>query len=93
MFDRKTLKDLGELGSAEVQIADDLFIGPVAEAEREGAMMHLNHSCNPNVGVRGEITFIAMRDIEAGEELTFDYAMTDNEDYEMHCNCGTQNCR
>lgn len=39
----------------------------------------LNHLCNPNVGVRGEITFVAMRDIKAGEELTTDYAMIDDD--------------
>lgn len=57
-------------------------------------MMFLNHSCSPNVGVRGEITFVAMRDIKVGEELTIDYAMIENEDYpEMKCNCGARNCR
>ena len=93
VFDSKTLKDLETLGPAEVQIDDELHIGPISEAEREGSMMHLNHSCDPNVGVRGEISFVAMRNIEAGEELTFDYAMTDNSNYEMECNCGAQSCR
>ncbi len=27
------------------------------------------------------------------EELTFDYAMTDDELYEMPCQCGTTSCR
>lgn len=81
-------------GPAEVQIDDGLFIGPVSAAEREGGMMHLNHSCNPNVGVRGQIVFVAMRDIAAGEELTFDYAMTDDEyGLTMDCNCGATDCR
>ena len=30
---------------------------------------------------------MALRDIAADEELTFDYAMTDDEPYEMECNC------
>ena len=42
--------------------------------------MHLNHSCEPNLGLQGQIAFVAMRDIAADEELTFDYAMTDDED-------------
>ena len=51
-------------------------------------MMHLNHSCAPNVGLEGQIAFVAMRDVAAGEELTFDYAMTDDEEsLEMVCNC------
>jgi len=56
-------------------------------------MMFLNHSCSPNVGVRGEITFVAMRDIKAGEELTIDYAMIDDDNYRMKCSCGARNCR
>ncbi len=37
--------------------------------------------------------FVAMRDIPAGEELTHDWAMTDNDDYSVECNCGARNCR
>ena len=86
--------DLGdELEDSEIQIADDLFIGPTAQQEREGGMMHLNHSCDPNLGLQGQIVFVAMRDIEEDEELTFDYAMTDDEDYSMNCGCGTPLCR
>jgi len=81
------------LGPAEIQIADDLFIGPVTEAEREGGMMHLNHACDPNLGIRGQIVFVALRDIEIDEELTFDYAMSDDEAWEMACECGSPQCR
>ncbi len=82
------------LGPSEIQIDDALFIGPATEAEREGGMMHLNHSCAPNVGVQGQIAFVAMRDVAAGSELTFDYAMTDDEPgMEMACNCGASDCR
>jgi hypothetical protein len=65
----------------------------VTEEERELSMLYLNHSCDPNLGVRGEITFAAMRDICAGEELTHDWAMTDDDDYSMECNCGAPDCR
>ena len=33
------------------------------------------------------------REIEAGEELTHDWAMTDDDDYQMQCNCGAAGCR
>jgi uncharacterized protein len=82
-----------ELGPSEIQITEDLFIGPTSLAEREGGMMHLNHSCEPNLGLRGQIVFVAMRDIAAGEELTSDYVMTDDEPYEMKCRCGSKTCR
>ena len=82
-----------ELEDTEIQIGDDLFIGPVTQREREGGMMHINHSCDPNLGLRGQIMFVASRDVEEDEELTFDYAMTDDEIYEMECHCGSSRCR
>lgn len=81
------------LGPAEIQITEELYIGPTTKEEREGGMMHLNHSCEPNLGLQGQIVFVALRDIDVDEELTFDYAMTDDEPYEMSCNCGSGNCR
>ncbi len=83
----------GQLGPAEIQVTEELFIGPATLREREGGMMHLNHSCEPNLGLQGQIVFVALRDIAKDEELTFDYAMTDDEPYEMVCKCGAPNCR
>ena len=94
VFDRRRLAELQpELGPAEIQIAADLFIGPVRAAEREGSMIFSNHSCEPNLGVQGQIVFVAMRDVAAGEELTHDWAMTDDDSYEMACSCGAPTCR
>ena len=53
-----------------------------------------NHSCQPNVGLSGQIGLIAMRDIDVGEEVCLDYAMCDGTDYdEFVCSCGAPNCR
>lgn len=82
-----------QLGPAEIPIADGFFIGPMTEDEREGGMLFSNHSCDPNIGVQGQIVFVAMRDIQPGEELTHDWATTDDEAYEMACRCGAANCR
>ena len=79
--------------AAEIQIADDLFIGPLDETERMGSMIFSNHSCEPNIGVQGQVVFVAMRDIEAGEELTHDWATTDDDVYEMECRCNAASCR
>lgn len=81
------------LGPSEIQITEDLFIGPTTRREREGGMMHLNHSCERNLGLQGQVVFVALRDIGVGEELTGDYAMTDDEPYEMTCRCGRSSCR
>jgi SET domain-containing protein len=53
-----------------------------------------NHSCDPNLGFTGQIGLIALRDINVGEELRFDYAMCDGTPYdEFICHCGSENCR
>ncbi|GGR03880.1 hypothetical protein GCM10008957_16040 [Deinococcus ruber] len=66
----------------------------------------INHSCVPNLGVRttaqGLPDFYALRDIEAGEELNFDYAMTELThvpranlalEFSLKCHCGEADCR
>ena len=94
IFNRQRLDSMPAwFRAAEIQVAEDLFIGPLAESEREGCMIFSNHSCEPNIGVRGQIVFVAMRDIEAGEELTHDWATTDDDNYELECNCGADSCR
>jgi len=95
IVDGKTLREkiTPLLGPVEIQVDDNLFIAPVTEEERELSMLYSNHSCDPNLGVRGDITFVAMRDVSAGEELTHDWAMTDDDDYFVECNCGAANCR
>ena len=89
IVDRETLREkiAPLLGSVEIQIDDDLFITPVTDEERELSMLYSNHSCDANLGMRGEITFVAMRDIRAGEELTHDWATTDDDDYSVECKC------
>lgn len=74
-------------------IDDIYFLGATNAEEEDCIKLYINHSCNPNCGIRGEITFVAMRDIAIGEELTIDYAILDNEDYEFQCTCGEKECR
>jgi len=83
-----------QISPAEIQIEDDLYIAPRTPQEIEANILALNHSCRPNVGVRGQITFVAMADVPAGAELTIDYAMIDGDRSErMACTCGTRDCR
>jgi hypothetical protein len=94
IIDSQTLEAMPDwYRAAEVPIAGDLFIGPLHEHERGGAMIWSNHSCEPNIGVQGQIVFVAIRDIEVGEELTHDWATTDDADYRMTCRCGAASCR
>jgi SET domain-containing protein len=55
----------------------------------------INHSCDPNCGIRSLFTIVAMRQIEKGEQITWDYEMTEKNDYgwRMKCKCGSPLCR
>ena len=52
-----------------------------------------NHSCDPNYGIKNLFEIVAMRDINPGEEITWDYDMTENSDWTMECRCGAEHCR
>ena len=94
IVDSATLTALPEpLRGSDFQIADDLFLAALDEEEVEPVMLFLNHSCEPNVGIAGNIVLVAMRDISAGEELTTDYALFDDFGGPMQCRCGTASCR
>jgi hypothetical protein len=73
-----------------VQIEEDLYLAPAVEGPAEW----VNHSCHPNAGVLGQVSLVAMRDIEVGEEVCYDYAMSDGSPYdEFTCHCGAPQCR
>lgn len=74
-------------------IDDKYVLGTRSEDAYDKVKLFINHSCNPNCGLQGINTGIATRDIVAGEEITFDYAMLDNEPYSFNCSCGSANCR
>lgn len=61
--------------------------------ESSGNARYINHSCDPNCGVSGLNTIVAMRDIKKDEELTWDYDMTEDSDWRMECQCGSPICR
>ena len=55
----------------------------------------INHSCDPNceaVNSRGHIWIIALRDIEKGEELSYDYGYDMDNFIDHKCLCGTDKC-
>jgi GNAT superfamily N-acetyltransferase len=94
LVDTDTLLGLPELlQQSDVQVTDELHIASLNEDEYDAGMLYLNHSCEPNVGFGGNIVLVAMRDINAGEELTTDYALFDDYDGTMTCHCGRPSCR
>jgi SET domain-containing protein len=87
-----------ELQEYPMQIEERFVIGSRSALNPEDTDF-FNHSCEPNCGFRGQIFLVAMRDIIAGEEITFDYAMVVSESlgsdivFEMECTCGSASCR
>jgi hypothetical protein len=80
-----------DVRSRSIQIERDSFLtGP---PQREPGDT-INHSCEPNCGMRNATQIVTMRDVLEGEELTYDYAMSDTAEYdEFLCGCGTESCR
>lgn len=72
-----------------VQIGDEKHITLVPEF-----LQYINHSCAPNVFFdTSRLQLIALRDIHAGEELSFFYPSTEWEmTQSFHCYCGHSAC-
>lgn len=75
-----------------VQVGENAFMGSSG-----GLDDLINHSCRPNCALLVDPPrLVALRDIEAGEEVTFDYSVTSletPEDWQMECHCGSFGCR
>lgn len=77
--------------SRSIQISDELYLVP-GETSEPGDQV--NHSCNPNCGLLGATVVVALKDIQIGEEISYDYAMSDSDPYdEFVCECKSSNCR
>jgi SET domain-containing protein len=74
-----------------LQVEDDHYLVSLTDCEPPD---YVNHSCAPNAGLSGQIALVAMRDIRPGEDITYDYAMSDGSAYdEFDCCCGAAECR
>lgn len=86
-FDQAVLKAPPYEGDA-LQIGKDIYVN------LEPPSRFVNHSCEPNAGIKNDIDLVALRDIKAGEEIYFDYSTTMDEDYwNLQCGCSSVNCR
>ncbi|OAY62637.1 Histone-lysine N-methyltransferase ATX2 [Ananas comosus] len=74
----------------------------IIDATRKGGIARfVNHSCQPNcvakvISIRNEkkVVFFAERDINPGEEITYDYHFNhEDEGHKIPCFCNSKNCR
>lgn len=68
-----------------LQIAQDVYL------DLAPPYIYINHSCEPNAGIRGKATLFALHALKKGEEITFDYSTTIDESF--ICMCGSKKCR
>jgi len=74
-----------------VQVEERLYLA--SHGPDEGPDF-INHSCEPNAGLDGQIAIVALHRIQPGDEVTIDYAMCDGSPYdEFDCGCGSAICR
>ena len=83
-----------------MELSEYFSIGPLDPDDMKYLPSHIvNHSCDPNVGFKGQVFMVAMKKAKIGEELTFDYAMGMHEHkdrknkYTIECLCGKKKCR
>jgi hypothetical protein len=81
-------------------LTDDMLalqVGPDLWLASDGTLTDdfANHSCDPNAGfLDGEPVLYALRDIEAGEEITWDYSTSISETgWSLDCRCQSARCR
>jgi len=88
----KQLAGLSDVFRAHTaQVEEGLYLTSNAADEPPD---YINHSCEPNAGMSGQIVIVAMRDIAVDEEITIDYAMCDGSAFdEFPCACGSRFCR
>ena len=80
--------ELGDKESYCLQVGIDDYIIP------EAPFIYSNDSCNPNAGFNHKLELVALRRIETGEEICWDYSTSMLErHWTMHCHCGSPYCR
>jgi len=71
-----------------LQIGDDKYIDTCPPG------VFVNHSCDPNAGIREDNHLVAIRGIRKGEEIRYDYSTTmDEQSFTMRCLCRANECR
>jgi len=80
-------------GKLVMQLDENLFS---IEERGDDPTYFTNHSCDPNIWMKDEVTLTTMRDINLGEELTADYVMWEADENfvsSWECICASPSCR
>lgn len=91
-------ESIRRIKSGEEEQTDSLQVGLELDMDLDELSRTFNHSCCPNSGLRKTSELIALRDINVGEEITYDYSATIGPNipsslWGMRCKCGSEKCR
>jgi len=88
LIDFAETKRRGPRECMAIQIGYDTYIDTQAPG------VFVNHSCDPNSGIRANHDLVALREIRKGQEIRFDYSTTmEEQSFTMQCLCGAPECR
>lgn len=86
-------KMFAEIGDLAFNVGPGQWLAPLDIKNPSGDWL-MNHSCEPNAVQTTDDNTVAWRDVAAGEEITYDYAMTEEDpSWKMGCHCGEPTCR
>jgi len=76
---------------------ENLWLGPRDKDDpSKEATYYQNHSCDPSTWWSSPYILTARRDLEIGDEITYDYGTSECDEEELgmeHCLCGSALCR
>ena len=83
----------GSFAANCIRFGPNTYLDPSSDAGR-----YLNHSCEPNAGIRkwnNQLFLVAAERIQQGTQIVIDYSTTigDDDIWTMRCNCGRKSCR
>jgi len=90
----ETIKGQKELNKKNKDVRDHMIqCGKMEWRHSRAQARYFAHSCAPNAGIQNRFDIVAMRDILPGEEITWDYRMTEDSPWDIAaCRCGAEEC-
>lgn len=98
-----TVKQLIRAYKVKLRDTDPLQVDDAKYIDLDKPYIYINHSCNPNAAIVRYHDLVAIKNIKAGEEITFDYSANEWQDvqswqawpgyWKIKCRCGSAKCR
>lgn len=94
VFTGETYQSKTALGLPVIMRDHAIQVGPQEFVFGHKGLAHcLCHSCDPNCGIRNLTEIFTIRDIDAGEQVTWDYRCSENSNWVLeNCLCTSHRC-